>query len=1034
MDTDAGKKLAEFGAQSEQNKNFVEKFGRLLKELLNKLRSIFRNVEPDSLAAKEFQKFDANVKQILADMFVDMSLDAGEKLSTIKAAGMTEKITTYEGGVKSKNGVGYDYSKSFAEQVDDYKAGKIPKADSLIVGGTPEVFKQIGFNALPMTINTTHVDYALYGMKDADHQLGEVLLKQLPDKIKSPIAVFTSQTQTGTSVVALLPFTVNGKQIVAPIAVDGFSRQNGIRIDSNSITSIFGKTNAVTKLLYDAMVDESNGKFSLLYMNKKEAVTLLQRAGLQLPSGLKHHDGFIHSIRVSGSPVNMKFQDVTETQQFKRWFGDWMKHPNKASKIVNSDGTPMIMYHGSPAQFTIFDKKKAKSSGQYGRGFYFTNSQSHAGTYGQQYSVYLNIRNPLQQGTSDVSRAQVRSFLEAVAENEDYSIENYGNYDVDSVLQNIMGKAATIDAFQVIQDVSLTAIGDMVEAAELFNKVNGTKYDGIVAATETVAFEPNQIKSATDNIGAFDGNNPDIRYKLPVADNDVSELSPSEYNRLVTKKPIRVSNQEMAMLRSQRKSKYTDVEEYEIPVIDIFRIGDYRVVNNGYFYYVRNTDQESFSVVMKKRIVSDATWIAREVLKNEDSSKNERTGTSAVSEGRRPGSDRSGNFSIGDGRELRDNDQGNEQTTETQQGVYNRQSDLDSRTGLNQDNVRNKLPVAEDTSPRTLLANALESTATDDKERSKIAEYKASLEAMEAEEQKLRNLNAQIKELSFAKGKRDTAKLNALRDEKIKTTNRINIYDKQLLRLEAAKPLQKVLERERKRAYDRAKQKNKEAMAEYKKSVDEKFDAITQQYREQRKEAVANVRETSAKRDVRQKILNFKKRMEQRLLRPTDTQYVPAGLAKAMVEVCELINTDTNLYKADGSINKAQERRNLTKEKLGDLAAEYKKLAAHSDPAYQGEFDETFLAYLEQLRDDYAGKNLIDLTLDELRDMYDILRSIEETLQDAKKLIGWGENEGVYEAGDAIVAEQAAIIRKRKNGKRNAAQKVSDARRSVLQK
>lgn len=203
-------------------------------------------------------------------------------------------------------------------------------------------------------------------------------------------------------------------------------------------------------------------------------------------------------------------------------------------------------------------------------------------------------------------------------------------------------------------------------------------------------------------------------------------------------------------------------------------------------------------------------------------------------------------------------------------------------------------------SNRSLLANALETLASDDKERSRIAEYKASLEAMEAEEAKLRELNAQIKELSFAKGKRDTAKIRKLRDEKIKTTNRIAIYDKQLLRLEAAKPLQKVLERERKRAYDRAKQKNKEAMAEYKKSVDEKFDAITQQYREQRKEAVAKVRETSAKRDVRQKILKFKKRMEQRLLRPTDTQYVPAGLAKAMVEVCELINTDTDLYKADG--------------------------------------------------------------------------------------------------------------------------------------
>ena len=219
-----------------------------------------------------------------------------------------------------------------------------------------------------------------------------------------------------------------------------------------------------------------------------------------------------NSIREKASPVKPKFNDVTETQQFRKWFGDWLKHPKTASKIINNDGTPKIMYHGSPAQFTIFDKKKAKYSGQYGRGFYFTDSRSHAGTYGQQYSVYLNIRNPLQHGKGTVSREQVRTFLEAVAENEDYSIENYGTYDVDSILQTVMGEKQSVDAFQLIQDINVTAIGDMVEATELFNQVNGTKYDGIVAATETVAFYPEQIKSATDNIGTFDGSNPDIRY------------------------------------------------------------------------------------------------------------------------------------------------------------------------------------------------------------------------------------------------------------------------------------------------------------------------------------------------------------------------------------------------------------------------------------------------------------------------------------------------------------------------------------------
>lgn len=73
-------------------------------------------IDPESLAAKEFAKFDANAKQILADMFVDMSIDAGEKLSTIKAAGLSIKNTAPEGGRQYKvvapftdnNGVQYD--------------------------------------------------------------------------------------------------------------------------------------------------------------------------------------------------------------------------------------------------------------------------------------------------------------------------------------------------------------------------------------------------------------------------------------------------------------------------------------------------------------------------------------------------------------------------------------------------------------------------------------------------------------------------------------------------------------------------------------------------------------------------------------------------------------------------------------------------------------------------------------------------------------------------------------------------------------
>ena len=85
LDTDAGKRLAEFGAQSKQNKSLLEDIKRWITEFMEKLRKIFQDVEPDSMAAQEFAKFDEGVKQILADMFVEMTVDAGEKLSAIHA-------------------------------------------------------------------------------------------------------------------------------------------------------------------------------------------------------------------------------------------------------------------------------------------------------------------------------------------------------------------------------------------------------------------------------------------------------------------------------------------------------------------------------------------------------------------------------------------------------------------------------------------------------------------------------------------------------------------------------------------------------------------------------------------------------------------------------------------------------------------------------------------------------------------------------------------------------------------------------------
>ena len=181
----------------------------------------------------------------------------------------------------------------------------------------------------------------------------------------------------------------------------------------------------------------------------------------------------------------------------------------KDSQVRDDDGRLKVMYRGGNGDFTVFDRRKSKHSNLYGRGFYFTDSESHAQQYGNARAFYLNIQHPVSTTETTITRIQMQKFLDAVAENEDdFSFENYGyGATVDSVLNSVYGKSD----FAMLYDVDQTAIGDMVAAVERFNEVNGTNYDGLILDTETVAFRSNQIKNTTNKAPTSDA---DIRFSL----------------------------------------------------------------------------------------------------------------------------------------------------------------------------------------------------------------------------------------------------------------------------------------------------------------------------------------------------------------------------------------------------------------------------------------------------------------------------------------------------------------------------------------
>lgn len=518
-----------------QDRNLWQKICDWFKNLADDLKATveaYKGHSPNSAEGRMVAEMQ-DVIGIFESLYTDALMDAS---GNYQASG-AEKNTAVEDGVRyslggrsAQKNITNDYQKT----VDSILNGTRRDSSAVLLGYTPDVYQNLGMPSLPFVIGPGHVYSAAkteaeaklenrYSKKMHYHGLGDTAVKNIYQAVENPLMIIAAKDvdpkatpmRSTHSVVAIVDVGTNDKHLLLPVEITAKRTVNGEEMDVNVLSSAY--TRNVQTLVQEAIALETIGEVGVYYI--KKGATLPADSGVQFPVHLSKKaasGGIIHSF---AEKVNLNIVDQTQSRQFKRWFGDWQNRPETASKVINVDGTPRVMYHGSPEQFTIFDKRKAKSSGMFGKGFYFTDSASHASTYGNRYEVYLNIRNPLEHGRSTVSRPQVRKFLEAVAENEDYSIENYGTYDVDAVLEKVLGDKSKIDAFQVLQDINATAIGDFVEAVELFNDIAGTSFDGIVAPTETVAFYPEQIKSATDNIGTFDGTNPDIRYSSrdPVA-------------------------------------------------------------------------------------------------------------------------------------------------------------------------------------------------------------------------------------------------------------------------------------------------------------------------------------------------------------------------------------------------------------------------------------------------------------------------------------------------------------------------------------
>lgn len=262
----------------------------------------------------------------------------------------------------------------------------------------------------------------------------------------------------------------------------------------------------------------------------------------------------------NGKPSNLteKQWEQVRSKKFKEWFGDWENNPKSSSVVLDENGEPMVLFHGTGEKFTEFDHKKIGSNGSaLGFGFYFTDSKDVASGYSNNLipvmEVFLNSKKPLNINAKKFNKQDIEKLVRRI---KDLEIELYNNEIKDykdSFLSNIADTYSVSESRAIKEAVDMLFEGNdkavdiiselsiIVGSKEIVNRAvfESLGYDSIVdnnfqnnGDAVYVSLLPNAIKSATDNRGSFSNKFRDIRFQMVGSSNNIPLKSFAEQVKL----------------------------------------------------------------------------------------------------------------------------------------------------------------------------------------------------------------------------------------------------------------------------------------------------------------------------------------------------------------------------------------------------------------------------------------------------------------------------------------------------------------------
>ena len=107
-----------------------------------------------------------------------------------------------------------------------------------------------------------------------------------------------------------------------------------------------------------------NARFLFTDNQKEYIIECISRVASKIKEENLHYPKIEYTAELDspkidfGKKLKESKEDIIYSKEFKDWFGDWENDPEHSSKVVDENGKPLAVYHGSFSLFDSFDMNK----------------------------------------------------------------------------------------------------------------------------------------------------------------------------------------------------------------------------------------------------------------------------------------------------------------------------------------------------------------------------------------------------------------------------------------------------------------------------------------------------------------------------------------------------------------------------------------------------------------------------------------------------------------------------------------------------